>query len=274
MRSVTFVMALASACVVSPALAQVRILSVQDNARPPAAQAQAQAAPPARPQAPAQPAPTQKDAQAKGAQTEAPDAPSEGAGKAALPAARQATSQAARQSESQAKRQDRALPQRLGRRLQWARFWGRFGFARVDGGFLRLDRNSGGVAYCTARAGSWSCKAVPEQKPSLDRQIAKLSDEVATLKQEVAALRTRPPHPPSPPHPVPPQTVPPQTAPPAPPSDQHGGIKLKLPSHEDIARARSFIADTWHRLVELIENIQKDLLQGSGGGEAKRVSRT
>ena len=102
---------------------------------------------------------------------------------------------------------------------------------------------------------------MPENRASLEKQIDDLraevtaaNTEIAALKQEIAALRAPPP---PPPHPVPPQTVPPSP----PPGDRTGGITLKLPSHEDLARAGGFIADTWHRLVEMIEHMQKDLLR-------------
>ena len=66
------------------------------------------------------------------------------------------------------------------------------------------------------------------------------------LKNEIAALRAPPPPPKPPPH-----------------SGKDGDAQIKLPTAEDVARARAFIADTWHRLVEMIENWQKDMLRKS-----------
>ena len=254
MRIATLVLAFAAACGASPALAQARILTVQDQTQPPpqtlpAAPAQEQASPPAPVTTPAQPsaqaplqapAPTQVPAQAQ----EQSKAPPES------------------QGESQAKRQDRAPPP------------GRYGFTRVDNGLLRLDHESGDVAYCTPRDAGWSCEAVPQKGASLEQQIAELRGEVAALehlRDEVADLQReivilRPPHFDL----TPPQTVPPA---PSPPPDNHtGGITLKLPTQQDIARARGFIADTWHRLVEMIENLQKDMMRKGGGADG--VSRT
>ena len=69
----------------------------------------------------------------------------------------------------------------------------RYAFNRVDGGFLRLDNNTGQVAFCSAHAAGWACEVVPEDRAALDKEIARLQDEVAALKQEVAALRAPPP---------------------------------------------------------------------------------
>ena len=138
---------------------------------------------------------------------------------------------------------------------------GRYHFTRVDDGYpAPRPQIRPGRLLQHAHAG-WSCEAVPENRASLEKQIDDLRAEVTAakseidaLKQEIASLRAPPP---PPPHPVPPQTVPPSP----PPGERTGGITLKLPSHEDIARARGFIADTWHRLVEMIEHMQKDLLR-------------
>jgi len=271
MRTMTLVLAFAATCAASPVWAQARILTVQDQT-----QTQPQATPvqPAAPAAPAQtsPAPAaspaaEPPAPPPQAQAPAPAAPkAETATKNESQTAGETESQDKTQNESQkatqTKLQDRAPPGPPSR----------YGFTRVDDGFLRLDRKSGEVSYCTSQTQGWSCDSVPENRASLEKQIDDLraavtaaKSEIAALKQEIAALRAPPP---PPPHPVPPQTVPP-----SPPSSDHtGGIKLKLPSHEDIARAGGFIADTWHRLVEMIETMQKDLLRKRE--DADGVSRT
>jgi hypothetical protein len=128
---------------------------------------------------------------------------------------------------------------------------GRFTFKSTGDNYLRLDRETGHVAYCSPHGSGWACEAVPEERAAFEKEIARLQDAVDTLKAEVAGLRAPPPNP------VPPQTVPP---PPRQDSDKDG---LKLPSAEDIAHARAFIAETWHRLVEMIQNMQKDMMRKS-----------
>jgi hypothetical protein len=132
---------------------------------------------------------------------------------------------------------------------------GRYSFAPVDEGFLRFDHKSGEVALCKPQNGGWSCDAVPDSSAARQKEIDELRDQVATLQKEIASLRAPPP---PPPHPVPPDTVP--------PSDKTGSITLK----HDIARARGFIVDTWHRLVDMIDNLQKDMMRkGNDNGTSR-----
>jgi len=143
---------------------------------------------------------------------------------------------------------------------------GRYSFAPVDEGFLRFDHKSGEVALCKPEAARWSCEPVADKTAAVrqneqddsEKAIAELRDEIAGLKKEIASLHPLPP-PPPPPHPVPPDTVP--------PSDETGSITLK----QDIARARGFIADTWQRLVDMIDRLQKDMLRKGGGDGTSRT---
>ena len=116
----------------------------------------------------------------------------------------------------------------------------RYTFNRVDDGFLRLDNQSGQVAFCAPRAAGWACQVVPEDRAALEKEIERLQDEVASLKKENAALR-----PPS-------QLL---------PSDKNGDAKIKLPTKEDIERARTLIEDVWRNLMDMIVNIQKDMMR-------------
>lgn len=123
----------------------------------------------------------------------------------------------------------------------------RFTFNRVDGGFLRLDNKSGQIAFCSSHSVGWACQVVPEDRAALEKEIARLQNEVAGLKNEVAALRAPPP-------PRPPAEL-------SPPADKNGDAKIKLPTSEDIERARAAIEDAWRRLVDMIVNFQKDMMR-------------
>ena len=122
----------------------------------------------------------------------------------------------------------------------------RYAFNRVDGGFVRLDNNTGQVAFCSAQAAGWACELVPEDRAALDKEIARLQDEVAALKQEVALLR------------APPLPVPPPAQPVPAPAAKNDEFSRNL--HKDLARARAYLKRTWQRVVEMVGGFQKDVL--------------
>jgi len=121
---------------------------------------------------------------------------------------------------------------------------GRFSFKRVEGGFLRLDSQTGQVALCSARVAGWACEMVPEDRAALDKEIGRLQDEVTDLKQQLAAV-----HEPPPPRP------PADLSPPAEKRDDAAQLR------EDMDRARSAFENAWRRLVDMIVNFQKDMMR-------------
>jgi hypothetical protein len=270
MRTTTLVLAMilamTFACAAGPAFAQARVLTVPEQApvqAPEGTQAQAQA--------PAAPAPAKTDTKTgtkTDTQTEkppaVPQAPAEAEKQAAPapppPATKQAQeppaappqaeqAPAPAQAQAPAKTQDQLQTWTPGRQRAPLRQAGRYSFSRIDGGYLRLDRNSGQVAICTPRTSGWSCEAVPQDRARLEKEVDALREEVAALKKQIADLRASPP--------------PPRVQPPPAPPPRDGGATIKLPTQADLARARGFLADTWHRLVEMIENWQKDMLRKS-----------
>jgi hypothetical protein len=115
----------------------------------------------------------------------------------------------------------------------------RFSFRTVDGGLLRLDSETGQVAFCSARGPGWACETVPEDRAAFDKEIGRLQTQIETLKQQLAAHEPAPPRPPAP--------VP----------DTTNNKQLR----DDVARARAYLEDTWRRLVEMLMNFQKDVMQ-------------
>ncbi len=162
---------------------------------------------------------------------------------------------------------------------------GRYTFTRANNGFLRLDNESGQVAYCSMQGAGWACQAASERKPALESQlgglqddvaalkkqkaeiaalqdvlasvkalqsdITRLRDEVSSLKKEIVALKEPPP-------PRPPADL-------TPPGEKGGDVTIKLPTREEMARASAFVQDalqvTWRRFVEMINAVQKDMMR-------------
>src|SRR5262245_57445518 len=76
---------------------------------------------------------------------------------------------------------------------------GRYSFNPVADGVLRLDTRTGQVSRCSRSDAGWTCKAVPDERSSLEAEIARLQGENATLKKEVLARGLPLPGVPSPP---------------------------------------------------------------------------
>lgn len=126
----------------------------------------------------------------------------------------------------------------------------RFGFQRVDGGFLRFDYQTGRIGFCAPHGENWGCEAVPEARATLEKEVERLRGEVADLKQQVESLREPPPRPPQP-------------IPPSPSKTSGGDMTMDLPGRDQVAQATAVLQDYWHQFVALIRGFKDDLLRKS-----------
>jgi hypothetical protein len=129
---------------------------------------------------------------------------------------------------------------------------GRFRFERVDDAFLRLDTDTGEVAYCSSHPGGWACNVLPVRRAASESEIARLNDEVSALKQEIATLRASAPD----------SSLPGSSA------DKSRDHWLKLPTRQDIDLARAYLQRTWRLVAAMIVNLERELV--SRGGNAVR----
>lgn len=122
---------------------------------------------------------------------------------------------------------------------------GRYSFNRVEDGFLRLDTRTGQVSICSRRAVGWACHPIPDERMALESEIARLQTDNAALKKDMLA-----------------RGLPlPGVIKPEPPAARIPEVELKLPNNADIDRMMTFVEKMWRRLVEMIENLQKDVLR-------------
>lgn len=118
---------------------------------------------------------------------------------------------------------------------------GRFSFAPADGGYLRLDSTTGQVSFCSPGSAGWACQLVPDDRAALDAEIARLQDEVVRLKAEAAK-----PEPPRPQAELAPRSGQDET-------------RLKLPSREEMEKAKAAFERAWRHFVDMVYDFQKDM---------------
>lgn len=63
---------------------------------------------------------------------------------------------------------------------------GRYAMAPAEGGFLRLDKQTGTVSFCTVEGGLSVCRAVADEKTALEAEVARLSRENAELRARLS----------------------------------------------------------------------------------------
>jgi hypothetical protein len=71
----------------------------------------------------------------------------------------------------------------------------RYSFNPVADGVLRLDTRTGQVSQCSKSDAGWTCNAVPDERSTLETEIARLQGENATLKKELLPSRPGELHP-------------------------------------------------------------------------------
>ena len=132
---------------------------------------------------------------------------------------------------------------------------GRYALAPVADGVLRLDTRTGAVSTCNNTGAGWACYAVPDERAALDAEIGRLQADNEKLKTELAAREP---------------TVPGKIDEPLPKADSlkkpepkvaegERKIEIPLPSDRDMDRMMSFLERAWRRLVEIANQMQKDV---------------
>ena len=117
---------------------------------------------------------------------------------------------------------------------------GRFSFSQMQDSLLRLDTRTGQVSTCARRPAGWACQAVPDERTALENEIARLQTENAGLKKQMMARGM----------------LPGQKGESA---DNKPQLELKLPNDADFDRVMTFMEKIWRRLIEMVQNVQRDL---------------
>ena len=125
---------------------------------------------------------------------------------------------------------------------------GRFSFAPVEGGVMRLDSRTGAVSHCARRPSGWTCEAAPDDRAALEAEIARLTIENQRLSGRVTELERRIEQSRAGPPPVPPTDVPNPAAPPKAGPD--------LPSDAEVDRVMTFVEKVFRRFMAMVQTMR------------------
>jgi hypothetical protein len=124
---------------------------------------------------------------------------------------------------------------------------GRYTFSSSGDAMIRLDTRTGTVSQCSNSAAGWACYAIPDERKALDEEIGRLQAENDKLKAQLAATA---------------EPGEKQAGPNA--AEKQRKIEIPLPSDQDVDRVMSMLQRAWKRLVEMANQMQKDV---SGDGK-------
>lgn len=114
---------------------------------------------------------------------------------------------------------------------------GRFQIAPADGGFLRLDRETGATAFCKPSGDGYACRPTVEEGRPSPEVTTEIEKRVAAIERQLKET---------------------QGLPPVPPLPKTDGPSAELPSDDQMDRVASFIERAMKRLKELAQEMQKD----------------
>jgi hypothetical protein len=118
---------------------------------------------------------------------------------------------------------------------------GRFTMQPIEGGFLRLDTQTGAVSTC--RAGTENlvlCQPAQEEQQGLAKEIDRLRAENFELKAEVRRLEEI------------------AGAQPGPPMAGRPGEKFQLPSEEEVDGALDYLERIFKKFRDRLRNLEQD----------------
>jgi hypothetical protein len=132
---------------------------------------------------------------------------------------------------------------------------GRYALSPVADGVLRLDTRTGATSICNNKGTGWACYAMPDERAALDEEIGRLQKDNEALKAQLAEREP---------------TVTGKIDEPLPktdslkksepkPADGERKIEIPLPSDRDMDRMMGFLEQSWRRLVEMADRMQKQV---------------
>jgi hypothetical protein len=123
---------------------------------------------------------------------------------------------------------------------------GRFTMSPVEGGFIRLDKQTGSVAMCAKSASGWACTPIEDRTADAPGNAAQSEAEIRALKERVreleALLETRPPG--------------------GRPDGPFAGDPAQLPSEAEVDQALDYMSRVYKKIRDHIRDLDKPMPPG------------
>lgn len=119
----------------------------------------------------------------------------------------------------------------------------RYTMTPADGGFVRLDKKTGAMSFCSGKEGDWACKPMPDAEQKLQSRIGELESENKALKEDRRLSEASPPDAPPPSG---------DSVPPAPPGD------LPMPTERDVDKLFDYVEGMVKKFKERIQRLEKE----------------
>lgn len=131
---------------------------------------------------------------------------------------------------------------------------GRYSMSPVEGGQLRLDKETGAVALCARKGETWTCEPVEDKAKTIEEKLKLLEDENKELKNHITNLEAMLD------------------------KDSKGGDKgppagsMPIPSEEDVDKALDYVERMFKKFRDRLQKLEKPapdaapVPEGQGGG--------
>lgn len=130
---------------------------------------------------------------------------------------------------------------------------GRYTMTPAEGGFIRLDTETGALALCAKKSEAWACEPMPDAQQSQAREVERLQAENKALKDEIRRMED-----------VMGLGEPKPGQPPVAGGERPKG-GLELPSEKDVDKAFDYV----QRMLKKFQERMRELESGQGGGAGK-----
>ena len=127
---------------------------------------------------------------------------------------------------------------------------GRYTMAPADGGFARLDTETGAMSLCTRKSGQWACEEMPDATKDLRKENDRLAAENKELKADIRRMEEM-------------LGLGGEKEKDGEKRAERPGGKLQLPSEEDVDKALGYIERMFKKFRDKMKQFENETGKGT-----------